>query len=119
VHARPGGLATVTLILVATAASKPLRVVDPRRPAIDAPARGTTNLQISESPLAVLVATGVSSCGRRKVLGCAVGDSGTPPFSAELLRGLRDRGLSGVPLVVSDAHCALSNANAIVLKGTA
>jgi transposase-like protein len=44
-----------------------------------------------------------------------------PPFSAEPLRGLRDRSLSGVPLVVSDAHRGLSNANAnaIVLKGTA
>ncbi len=45
---------------------------------------------------AVVVATGVSSDGRREVLGCAVGDSETQSFWTEFLRDLRERGLGGV-----------------------
>lgn len=66
---------------------------------------------------AVVVATGVSADGRREVLGHAVGDSETEVFWAEFLRGLRDRGLSGVQLVISDAHRGLVNAIAAVLQG--
>ena len=62
---------------------------------------------------AVVIATGVSGDGRREVLGYAVGDSETEPFWTEFLRDLRDlreRGLSGVQLVISDAHRGLTNA---------
>lgn len=45
---------------------------------------------------AVVIATGVSADGRREVLGCAVGDSGTQDFWTEFLRGLRERGLATV-----------------------
>jgi putative transposase len=68
---------------------------------------------------AVVIATGVSSDGRREVLGCAVGDSETEVFWTEFLRGLRDRGLHGVQLVISDAHSGLVNAVGAVLQGSA
>ena len=68
---------------------------------------------------AVVIATGVSSDGKREVLGCAVGDSETEAFWTEFLRDLRDRGLGGVQLVISDAHRGLTNAISTVLQATA
>jgi putative transposase len=68
---------------------------------------------------AVVIATGVSADGRREVLGCAVGDSETETFWAEFLRGLRERGLHGVQLVISDQHRGLTAAVAKVLLGAA
>jgi len=67
----------------------------------------------------VVVATGVSGDGRREVLGHAVGDSETEQFWAEFLRGLRDRGLTGVQLVISDAHRGLTAAITQVVQGAA
>jgi len=66
---------------------------------------------------AVVIATGVSADGKREVLGCAVGDSETEDFWTEFLRDLRDRGLAGVQLVISDAHRGLTNAVRTVLQG--
>ena len=66
---------------------------------------------------AIVVATGVSADGRREVLGHAVGDSETEDFWTEFLRSLRDRGLSGVQLVISDAHRGLVTAIGTVLQG--
>ena len=68
---------------------------------------------------AVVIATGVSGDGRREVLGCAVGDSETETFWTEFLRDLRDRGLHGVQLVISDAHTGLVKAVGAVLQGSA
>jgi len=68
---------------------------------------------------AVVIATGVSADGRREVLGCAVGDSETQGFWAGFLRGLRDRGLHGVQLVISDSHRGLVGAVGEVLLGAA
>ena len=68
---------------------------------------------------AVVIATGVSADGRREVLGCAVGDSETQDFWTEFLRGLRDRGLSGTQLVISDHHRGLMNAIDAVMVGAA
>jgi putative transposase len=68
---------------------------------------------------AVVIATGVSADGRREVLGCAVGDSETEAFWTEFLRDLRDRGLTGVQLVISDQHRGLVNAVAAVMQGAA
>jgi putative transposase len=68
---------------------------------------------------AVVIATGVSADGRREVLGCAVGDSETETFWTEFLRSLRDRGLEGVQLVISDSHRGLTNAISTVLQGAA
>ena len=68
---------------------------------------------------AVVIATGVSADGRREVLGCDTGDSETEDFWTEFLRDLRDRGLNGVQLVISDAHRGLVNAIGTVLQGVA
>ena len=68
---------------------------------------------------AVVIATGVSADGKREVLGCAVGDSETEAFWTEFLRDLRDRGLAGVQLVISDAHRGLTNAVTAILQGAA
>ena len=56
---------------------------------------------------AVVVATAVSASGDREVLGVDVGDSEDEVFWTAFLRGLRDRGLHGVRLVISDAHAGL------------
>jgi putative transposase len=68
---------------------------------------------------AVVIATGVSADGRREVLGSAVGDSETEAFWTEFLRGLRDRGLAGVQLVISDHHRGLMNAIDTAMVGAA
>jgi putative transposase len=68
---------------------------------------------------AVVIATSVTADGHREVLGCAVGDSETEEFWTEFLRSLRERGLHGVQLVISDAHAGLKAAIATVLQGAA
>ena len=68
---------------------------------------------------AVVVATGVAADGHREVLGFEVGDSEDGAFWTAFLRSLKTRGLSGVQLVISDAHTGLKNAIASVLIGTA
>jgi putative transposase len=65
---------------------------------------------------AVVVAVGVSATGRREVLGMDVGDSEDGAFWTAFLRGLKARGLTGVKLVIADAHLGLRQAvNAILL----
>ena len=66
---------------------------------------------------AVVVATGVAADGNREVLGLAVGDSEDEVFWTAFLRSLRDRGLVGVRLVISDAHAGLKAAIARVFSG--
>jgi putative transposase len=66
---------------------------------------------------AVVVATGVAAGGHREVLGVDVGDSEDEVFWTQFLRSLRKRGLSGVRLVISDAHEGLKAAVARVLTG--
>lgn len=66
---------------------------------------------------AVVVATGVSADGMREVLGLDVGDSEDEVFWTGFLRSLKDRGLSGVVLVISDAHTGLKNAISRVFQG--
>ena len=68
---------------------------------------------------AVVIATGVSADGRREVLGCAVGDSETEDFWAQFLLTLRDRGLGGTQLVISDHHRGLMNAIEATMAGVA
>lgn len=67
------------------------------------------------SSQAVVVAVGVSSEVRRETLGMAVGPAETEAFWTELLCSLVRRGLSGVRLVVSDAHEGLKQAIAKVI----
>ena len=64
---------------------------------------------------ALVIAYGVHESGRREVIGIDVGEGETEAFWREFLRGLRARGLSGVRLVVSDAHEGLKAAIAKVL----
>ena len=66
---------------------------------------------------ALVVATGVSIEGTREVLGTAVGDSESFDFWREFLAGLKARGLSGVHLVISDAHAGLKAAVAQQFTG--
>ena len=66
---------------------------------------------------AVVVATGVAADGHREVLGFDVGDSEDGAFWTAFLRSLRARGLTGVQLVISDAHAGLKAASAAVLLG--
>ena len=68
---------------------------------------------------AVVIATGVTADGHREVLGVDVGDSENEEFWTEFLRSLRDRGLHGVQLVISDAHRGLTNAIGVVCVGAA
>jgi putative transposase len=68
---------------------------------------------------ATVVATGVARSGDREVLGCAAGDSEDGAFWTAFLRSLRARGLTGVQLVISDAHEGLVGAIEAVLIGAA
>lgn len=68
---------------------------------------------------AVVIATGVAADGRREVLGFDVGDSEDGAFWTAFLRSLKSRGLSGVQLVISDAHTGLRGAIEAILIGAA
>ncbi len=68
--------------------------------------------------VAVIVAVGVNSDGRREVLGMDIGPSEAEPFWTDFLRKLTRRGLRGVKLVISDAHEGIKAAVAKVLHAT-
>ncbi|GAT67242.1 transposase [Planomonospora sphaerica] len=65
----------------------------------------------------VLVATAVNADGRREILGLEVTSAEDGAGWLGFLRGLVARGLSGVQLVVSDAHRGLVEAVGAVLAG--
>lgn len=66
--------------------------------------------------MAVVIATGVNAQGRREVLGFDVIPTETEEGWAQFFKSLKERGLSGVRLVISDAHGGLKNAARKVLK---
>ena len=68
--------------------------------------------------VAVIVAVGVNTDGRREVLGMTIGHSEAEPFWVDFLRSLARRGLRGVKLVVSDAHEGLKAAITKILSAT-
>jgi len=68
---------------------------------------------------AVVVATGVGEDGSREVLGISIGDSEDAAFWTEFLQSLRERGLQGVQLVISDSHLGLKAAITKVFPGAA
>ena len=68
--------------------------------------------------VAVIVAVGVNSDGRREVLGMDIGPSEAETFWTEFLRKLARRGLRGVKLVISDAHEGIKAAVAKVLHAS-
>jgi len=68
--------------------------------------------------VAVIIAVGANTDGRREVLGMEVGTSEAEPIWTEFLRKLTRRGLRGVKLVVSDAHEGIKAAISKVLNAT-
>ncbi len=68
--------------------------------------------------VAVIIAVGVNTDGRREVLGMEIGTSEAEPIWTEFLRKLTRRGLRGVKLVVSDAHEGIKAAVSKVLSAT-
>jgi transposase-like protein len=65
----------------------------------------------------LVIAIGVNARGEREVLGLDVGASEDGAFWLAFLRSLVARGLSGVRLVISDAHGGLKAAIAAVVHG--
>jgi hypothetical protein len=68
---------------------------------------------------AIVIAIAVTATGEREVLGLDVGPTESGAFWLAFLRSLVSRGLSGVRLVISDAHGGLKAAIAAVLQGAA
>lgn len=68
--------------------------------------------------VAVTVAVGVNSAGRREILGLAIGPSEAETFWTEFLRSLARRGLRGVKLVISDSHEGIKAAVSRVFSAT-
>jgi len=68
--------------------------------------------------VAAVIATGVNRDGQREVLGVDVVTREDGAAWTAFLRGLVARGLSGVELVISDAHTGLRDAIASVLGGS-
>jgi transposase-like protein len=67
---------------------------------------------------AVLVATGVTATGEREIIGVGVASGEMESCWKAFLEDLVKRGLSGVQMVISDAHAGLRKAVASVLIGT-
>ena len=66
-------------------------------------------------PKALVIAYSVHETGRREVIGLDIGEIETEAFWVAFLRSLRERGLTGVRLCVSDEHLGLKAAIARVL----
>ncbi len=67
--------------------------------------------------VAVVVAIGVRDDGHREVLGLDIITEESGPGWSDFLRGLVERGLTGVKLVISDAHSGLKTAIFSELSG--
>jgi transposase-like protein len=68
--------------------------------------------------VAVIIAVGVNTDGRREVLGMSIGASEAETFWVDFLRQLARRGLRGVKLVISDAHEGIKAAVFKILTAT-
>jgi len=66
--------------------------------------------------MAVVIATGVNGQGRREVLGFDVIPTESEEGWTQFFKSLKERGVRGVQLVISDAHGGLKNAARKVLK---
>ncbi len=69
--------------------------------------------------MAVVVATGVTASGEREILGLDVGDSEDEVFWKGFMTSLKQRGLAGVQLVISDQHSGLVKALRRCFQGSA
>jgi putative transposase len=78
--------------------------------------RNTTSQVTS---MAVVVATGVTATGQREILGLDVGDSEDEVFWKGFMTSLKQRGLAGVKLVISDQHSGLVAALRRCFQGVA
>lgn len=86
---------------------------------LDATYLNVRNSVSQPASMATVVATGITADGNREILGCDVGDSESEAFWQQFLGSLRDRGLTGVRLVISDAHRGLAAAADRWFQGTA
>lgn len=68
--------------------------------------------------VAVIVAVGVNTDGRREILGMDIGASEAETFWTDALRKLKRRGLKGVKLIISDAHEGIKAAVSKVFSTT-
>ena len=66
--------------------------------------------------MAVVIATGVNEQGRREVLGFDVIPTESEEGWGQFFKDLKERGLQGVQLVISDAHSGLKAAMRKILK---
>ena len=69
--------------------------------------------------VAVIIAVGVITDGRREVLGITTGASDAEPFWTAFLRSLTARGLRGVKLIICDAHLGIKVILATSCEGVA
>ena len=68
--------------------------------------------------VAAIIAVAVNTEGKREIVGLQIGPSEAEPFWTSFLRDLVRRGLTGVKLVISDAHEGLKTAITRVLGAT-
>jgi transposase-like protein len=66
---------------------------------------------------AVLIAVGLTSAGKRSIIGVSVSLSEAEVHWRQFLQSLVDRGLGGVRLIISDAHAGLKAARQAVFGG--
>ncbi len=66
-------------------------------------------------PKALVIAYGVHESGRREVIGLDIGEIESEAFWVAFARSLRERGLTGLRLAVSDEHTGLKHAIARIL----
>ena len=74
---------------------------------LDATYLHVRNATSQVTSMAVVIATGITADGNREILGCDIGDSEDEVFWRSFLRTLKQRGLAGVKLVISDQHSGL------------
>ena len=67
---------------------------------------------------AVVVAIGINALGYREVLSIAMGDSEAEGFWRQFLGSLKERGLTGTRLVISNAHLGLTAAIKRMFQGS-
>jgi len=68
---------------------------------------------------AVMIVVGINDEGYREVLGYYIGDSESGATWTEVFKDLKDRGLIGVELVISDAHKGIKAALSTMMQGVA
>ena len=59
---------------------------------------------------ALLIVTGIREDGYREILGARIAESEDSGFWLDLFRDLKDRGLNGIKMVISDAHKGIQKA---------